>query len=154
MLLSSLGAGICAEELKIEKGRKVKLDYTLSVKGEIVESTVGKEPLSYTQGDGTLLPALEAQLEGMKIKEKKTVVLSAQDGYGPADPKALREVPKSILPPNLEAQLGLVLELEDPTGQKFPAVISEIKEDKIVLDFNHPLAGQELKFEVQVVEIK
>ena len=152
--LSALSAGVCAEELKVEKGRRVKLDYTLSVKDEIIESTVGKEPLEYTQGDGTLLAALESKLEGMKTGEKKIIVISAQEGYGPVDPKALREVPKSLLPANVEAQPGLVLELEGTDGEKFPAIISEVKEDKIVLDFNHPLAGQELKFAVQVIEIK
>ena len=156
ILILGLEMGAMAEadqELLVEAGRTVKIHYSLSVADEIVESTQGKEPLEYVQGKGDLLPKLEEALVGMKKGDKKIVTLSPQDGYGDVDPEAFRELPISVLPENVEPQEGLVLELESSDGDKIPAVIMEIQKDTIIVDLNHPLAGEELKFDVEIVDI-
>ena len=146
--------GLFAQVLKIEKGKKVKLNYSLSINGEVVDSTTGDEPLEFVQGEEILLPALEKSLEGMQKGEKKKIVLSPADGYGPLDDEAFKELPKTILPPEIEPQPGMIVELQTEDGQNIPAVIWEIKEDTIIFNMNHPLAGQSLEFDVEVVDVE
>ena len=143
-----------AEELHVAAGRTVKIHYSLSIADEIVETTQGQEPIEFVQGSHELLPKLEQALEGMVKGEKKIVILSALDGYGEADPQAFRELPISILPENVEPEPGLVLELESSDGDKIPAVIMEIQEESIIVDLNHPLAGEELKFDVEIMDVR
>ena len=146
--------GLFAQVLKIEKGKKVKLNYSLSINGEVVDSTIGDEPLKFIQGEETLLPALEKSLEGMQKGEKKKVVLTPEEGYGPLAEDAFKELPKSILPPEIEPQPGMIVELQADDGTNIPAVIWEIKDDTIIFNMNHPLAGQSLEFDVEVVDVE
>jgi FKBP-type peptidyl-prolyl cis-trans isomerase SlyD len=146
-------SNLYADDPVIGPGKQVKLDYTLFVNNEQVETSVGKEPLMYVVGDNTIIPGLESQLNGLRIGEEKAITVPAKEAYGEADPKALKEFPKSSLPKNVELKVGMVLQATAPDGENFPAVISQIKEDKVVLDFNHPLAGKELKFNVKIISI-
>jgi len=141
------------EEAMIEKGKVVKLNYTLTVKGQVVDSSEGREPLEYTQGEQMIIPGLENRLEGMKVGEKKTVIVGPEDAYGTVNKDAIIEVPKTQLGEDMEPQIGMMIQMQTPSGQALTGKIVEVKEDAVVVDFNHPLAGQELTFEVEVVGI-
>ena len=156
IMLICLGVtgGLLAQTLKVEKGKKVKLDYSLSINGEVVDSTVGDQPLEFVQGEETLLPALEQQLEGLQKGDKKKIVLAPEDGYGLLNDEAFKELPKSILPPEIEPQPGMIVELQGDDNTNIPAVIWEVKEDTIVFNMNHPLAGQSLEFDVEVIDVQ
>ena len=138
----------------VSDGKKVKFDYTLSVDGKVVETSKEDGPMEYTQGDDSLIPGLAKQMAGLKVGDEKTIVVSSQEGFGPIDPQAVQEVPKSAIAPDIQLSVGLLLQMNDPQGNAFPAIIKEIKDDKVVLDFNHPLAGKELTFNVKVVDIQ
>lgn len=142
------------EASTITAGKKVKFDYTLSVDGQVVEDSQKAGALEYTQGDNALIPGLTKEMEGLKVGDEKTIVVSPDEGYGQIDPKAVQEVPKSAISPDIQLSVGLLLQMNDPQGNAFPAVVKEIKDDKVVLDFNHPLAGKALTFVVKIVDIQ
>ncbi|MCG8571689.1 MAG: peptidylprolyl isomerase [Spirochaetes bacterium] len=137
----------------IKEGSKVKFDYTLTVEGEVVDTSVGKQPLEYTQGEGHIIPGLESQLAGMKIGDEKKVEVKAAEGYGERDPQAIQEVGKGIFPDDFELKTGMMIPLQDNQGRQFSAMIHEIKDEAVVLDLKHPLAGKNLTFEVKIVSI-
>ena len=145
---------IClADDALVTEGRQVKMDYTLTVNKEQLETSVGKEPLKFVYGDKSIIPGLENAVKGMRAGEEKEVVVEPKDAYGEIDPKAFKDFPKSVMPANVEPKVGMVLQAQAPNGENFPAVIAEIKGDKVVLDFNHPLAGKQLTFKVKILEI-
>jgi FKBP-type peptidyl-prolyl cis-trans isomerase 2 len=150
-----LAAGMSfAEGNAVATGKKVKFDYTLTVDGQVAETTKGKQPLEFTQGQNQLIPGLEKQMEGMKAGEEKKIIVKPEDGYGPVLNDAFREFDKAKLPKDVVPQVGMMLELKDPEGNSFPAVIKEVKDKSVMLDFNHPLAGKELTFDVKVVSVE
>ena len=152
-----LGAGFAfaqAADKVVADGMKVKFDYTLTVGTEQVETTKGKQPLEYVHGTKMLIPGLEKELAGMKAGDTKVITVKSEDAYGPVRPEALREVEKTKLPKDITPQVGMVLEMQDPQGNAYPAVVKEIKDKTFVLDFNHPLAGKELKFDVKIVSVE
>jgi FKBP-type peptidyl-prolyl cis-trans isomerase 2 len=138
----------------IADGMKVKFDYTLTVDKEQVETTQGKTPLEYVQGKQMLIPGLEKELAGLKAGDAKTVVVKPEDGYGPVRPEALKEIDNAKLPKDITPKVGMVLEMQDPEGNAYPAMVKEVKEKTFVLDFNHPLAGKELNFDVKIVSVE
>ena len=148
------GVSAWADDPVIGAGKKVTLDYTLTVNNEEIETSKGKTPLVFVYGSRNIIPGLEAALNGMHVGEEKLVSVDPKDAYGEPDPKALKEFPKSTLPKNVEPKVGMVLQAKAPDGESFPAAIKEIKGDTIVLDFNHPLAGKTLKFQVKVLKIE
>ena len=135
-------------------GKKVTLDYTLTVDNKELETSVGKTPLTYVVGNRDIIPGLEAQLNGMRTNEEKVINVASKDAYGDVDPKAFKEFPMTSLPKGVAPKVGMVLQATAPDGSKFPAVISEIKGDKVVLNFNHPLAGKALTFKVKILKIE
>jgi FKBP-type peptidyl-prolyl cis-trans isomerase 2 len=152
--VSMLNICAYADDPVVGLGKKVTLDYTLIVDNKEVETSVGKTPLSYTVGARNIIPGLEAQLNGMRIKEEKAIKVAAKDAYGEVDPKAFKDFPKTALPKAIEPKVGLVLQATAPDGSKFPAVISAIKGDQVTLNFNHPLAGKDLTFNVKILNIE
>ncbi len=143
-----------AEDAAVSKGKKVVFDYTLTVDNQTVETTNGKKPLTYNHAEGMLIPGLEKELEGMKAGESKKVVVKPEEGYGAVNPQLVREFEKSKLPADLKPEKGMILEMQDPQGNAYPAMISEVKENTVMLDFNHPLAGKELVFDVKIVSVE
>jgi len=137
----------------VAAGKLVKLDYTLTVDGQQIETSAGKKPLEATIGNKKILTGLENGLLGMRVGEEKTITVQPKDAYGEVDAKAVKEFPKSAMPKGEEPKVGMVLQAQAPDGETFPAVITAIKDDKVVLDFNHPLAGKTLVFKVKVLEI-
>ncbi|MBF0595538.1 MAG: peptidylprolyl isomerase [Candidatus Omnitrophica bacterium] len=143
-----------AEDVMVAVGKKVKFDYTLTVNKEVVESSKGKQPLEYNPGRGELIPGLEKEMLGMKVGDAKTVVVKPEDGYGIIRSDAFRDFDRAKLPKDMEPKVGMVLEMQDETGTSFPAKVAEVSEKSVKLDFNHPLAGKELTFDVKVVSIE
>lgn len=136
----------------IQDGKRVKFNYTLHAEGKLVDSSKGKS-FEYVHGEDKILPGLKEQLEGLKTGEEKNIVLTPENAYGQEDPQAIKEVPRDNLPENVTPELGLTLQMNTATGQKIQGVISGIKDDSIIVDFNHPLAGKTLTFAIKIMEI-
>ena len=133
-------------------GSAVKFHYTLTVEAQIVESSVQGEPLAYVQGEGQMIRGIEKALEGMKAGEKKSFILSAEEGYGLFDPEALLEVPLEKLPESGNVP-GSVLSVRDAEGHQMHAIVKDVRGEIAILDFNHPLAGKILEFDVEIIEV-
>ncbi len=142
------------ENLMVSDGKTVKFHYTLTVEGEVADTSEGKEPLEYVHGSQMIIPGLEKQLAGMKEGEEKSVTVSAEEAYGPVDPRAVIEIPKTKLPPDMNPEKGMQVQLQTETGQPVIGMIEEVQENSVIVNFNHPLAGQDLLFEVKIVSIK
>lgn len=137
----------------IETGSTVSIEYTLTLDdGTVADSNVGGDPLTYSHGKGQILPALEEKLEGMKTEDTQSVRLSAEEGYGKVNPELFREVPEASVPEDARV-VGQVLYGEGPEGKPFQVRVHEVKDESVVLDLNHPLAGQALNFEVRIVSV-
>ncbi len=137
----------------IQNGSKVSLHYTLTVEGEVVDSSVGEEPLVYLHGEGDVLEGFEEATLGLKPGDKKTFQVSPEKGYGPHDPGAIEVLPRSAFPDPEDIEVGQVLSGEIG-GQPFQATIVNLTDQEVTLDLNHPLAGKVLDFEIQVVSVE
>jgi FKBP-type peptidyl-prolyl cis-trans isomerase SlyD len=142
------------EEIKVDDGQVVSLHYTLQVDGQVVDSSEGKEPLQFIQGMGHIIHGLEHQLYNMKIGEKKDLVVAPKDGYGETEASAFMDVPRASFPPNVPLTLGTELELRDKNGHPMYARIDEVTDQNVRLNMNHPLAGKELHFSVQIANLR
>jgi FKBP-type peptidyl-prolyl cis-trans isomerase SlyD len=132
----------------------VSLDYTLTVDGEVVDSTAGIDPISFLQGHENIIPGLESQLYGLKVGEKKKVYVLAKEAYGEVDPEAIVDVPRSDIPKDIPVKKGVELQVSNEDGELLDAVIVSVSKESVRLDFNHPLAGKNLNFEVTVVDLR
>lgn len=138
----------------IHEGRKVAIEYTLTLAdGSLVDTNRGQEPLTYHHGRGEILPALEHELEGLAPEQGKQVVLPPEKGYGRVDPDLFQEVEAEMVPQEARAP-GTPLVARDREGQERRLRVHEVKGDRVVLDFNHPLAGETLHFEVRVLGVE
>jgi FKBP-type peptidyl-prolyl cis-trans isomerase SlyD len=155
LLLSTRLIGETAEtEAQIREGSQVALEYTLSDEaGTVIESNKGKQPMSYIHGKSQIIPGLEKELSGMKVGEEKKIQIKPEDGYGPVNPDAFQEVPKDKLPPEA-LKVGTMLMAQGPQGQGIPVRVHEVKDTTVIMDFNHPMAGKTLSFDVKISEIK
>jgi len=140
-------------DMAIENGRKVSFDYTLNVDGEELDSSKDRGPLEYTHGDDSIIKGLSRQIEGLHAGEEKDVVVLPEEGYGKVDPSALMEVSKSQLPVDVDLKVGLQLQVKSPQGDVIVKV-REVKEQTVIVDFNHPLAGKTLNFHVKINTIE
>lgn len=138
----------------VAEGKLVSLEYTLTLDDQtVVDSNVGDKPLTYTHGSHQIVPGLEKALDGMAVGDTKQVTVAPADGYGETDPKALQEVQKQLIPPDA-LKVGTRLQGKTPSGQMVYPRVAEIKDDTVVLDFNHPLAGKTLHFDVKVLNVQ
>lgn len=159
-LMFSAVSSEAAEKLKkgkslvVSEGKSVKVDYTLKVDGKVVDSSKGRQPLQFKAGSHEVVPGFEKAVMGMKVGEKKSFKLSPEEGYGAQNPKAIQDVPRKELPADLTPKAGMTLYAQAKDGQRFPVRIVEVKKDVVVMDFNHPLAGKTLDFDVEVLDIK
>jgi FKBP-type peptidyl-prolyl cis-trans isomerase SlyD len=132
----------------------VSLEYTLTVDGEVVDSTEGIEPISFLQGYENIIPGLERELYGLKIGDSKKVHVVAKDAYGENDPEAVVEVPRKDIPKDIPLKPGTELQVTNEDGELLDAVIVSVSKDLVRLDFNHPLAGKDLDFALTVVDLR
>ncbi len=141
--------------MKIAKGHVVAVDYSLHLgNGEVVDASEPGEPLTYLHGEGQIVPGLESALEGLDVGESRKVVVAPDQGYGARDPRGIQEVPRGAFPADLEFRPGLELTAEGEDGEPVPFTIREVKPESVVIDLNHPLAGETLHFDVTVREVR
>lgn len=140
--------------MSISEGKQVSIEYTLSLEDQqVVDSNVGKDPLIYVHGSQQIIPGLENALEGMAVGEQKQVKLEAEEGYGPVQEQAVVEVPMEQLPEDART-VGTMVQGQGPSGQPVRGRVADMKEETAVIDFNHPLAGKTLFFDVKVLDIQ
>ncbi len=136
----------------VSKGKVVALEYTLKLEdNQVVDTNVGKDPLTYTQGVDQIIPGVESAVEGMTVGEAKHVVVTPSKGYGDRNLNAFQEIPKEKVPKDV--QVGTRLHGKDKAGRDVRPTVIEVKDDTVLLDFNHPLAGKTLFFDLKVVNI-
>jgi FKBP-type peptidyl-prolyl cis-trans isomerase SlyD len=138
----------------IQDGSMVSIEYTLTDEsGKVIDSSVGKQPLTYIQGTGQIVRGLEQELSGLKVGDRKKVQVKPEEGYGLPNPKAFQEIPKEQIPPDAQ-KVGAMLMTKSPQGQSIAMRVHEVKDKTIIVDLNHPLAGKTLNFDVKVTDIK
>ena len=139
---------------QVKNGDVVRVHYTGKLtNGDQFDSSAGKEPLEFKVGAGTMIKGFDAAMPGMTIGEKKTINISPEDGYGEKSEDAIIEFPRENVPKDMKLEPGMSLTLSNQEGHPVPVVVVEIKDNVIVLDANHFLAGQELVFDIELVEI-
>jgi FKBP-type peptidyl-prolyl cis-trans isomerase SlyD len=141
--------------MTIQHNKVVTMHYHLTnAEGQVIESSRGSDPLTYLHGAGTILSSLENALTGLDIGATKTVELAPADAYGEHDATKVETLPRGSFDqvPNLE--VGMLLEGQDPDGQTFTVHVMDIREDTVVIDANHPLAGETLTFAIEVLAIR
>lgn len=138
----------------VENDVVVSLAYTLTVDGEIIDSTDGKNPLEYLHGYQNIIPGLENELKGLGVGETRQVKVLPADGYGEFDPEAFADIERNQFPEGFNFQIGQQLRVGDPSGRVMTASIAEIGDDMIKIDLNHPLAGKELFFDAKIVALR
>ena len=138
----------------IQEGSIVSIEYTLrDDSGNVIDTNVGKEPLSFIEGAGQIVKGLERELTGMKVGDQKKVQVKPEDGYGLPDKNAFHEIPRDKVPPEGQKP-GAMLMTKAPDGGTIPMRVHEVKEKTVVVDLNHPLAGKTLNFDVKIKEIR
>lgn len=136
----------------IRNGSRVKIHYTLKVDNQVLESTSGKEPLSFVWGTGEVFPGLEAELLGRRAGDRTSFDLPPEKGFGPAHPEAIQKVPKAVLDLAADLEPGQTVS-GHIAGDAFRGTVVAIGDHDITLDLNHPLAGKTLHFDVEVMEV-
>jgi FKBP-type peptidyl-prolyl cis-trans isomerase SlyD len=143
------------EEMKAADGMVVSIHYTLrDDEGEVVDSSSGSEPLDYLHGAGNIVPGLEAAMEGKAIGDKFKIAVPPAEGYGELQPAGAKAVPRSGFPRGAELEPGMQFFVRGPDGEPFPVWVKEVGAKEVVIDTNHPLAGETLHFEVEVVGMR
>jgi len=138
----------------VQKDVVVAMEYTLHVDQEEIDSSKGQDPLQFLVGHGNIISGLEREMIGMKVGESKDVVIAPADAYGEFDEEAFMNVPRGEFPKDMPVEEGLELTVKDDEGQTRYARIDAVEGDTVTLNFNHPLAGDELHFNVKVVSVR
>jgi FKBP-type peptidyl-prolyl cis-trans isomerase SlyD len=134
----------------------VSLDYTLRLDNDqVIDSSEGREPLEFIQGEGHIIPGLERELYGMEIGDEKSVTVAPGEGYGERDDSQVQMVGRDAFQPDAELTVGMGVQMQDPqSGQVFQGTISQVNDGHVVIDFNHPLAGETLHFDVSIAGLR
>ncbi|MEM5566816.1 peptidylprolyl isomerase [Psychroserpens sp. AS72] len=141
--------------IQVKENNTVKVNYTGKLMdGQVFDSSEGREPLEFTLGQGQLIPGFEKGVIDMKLNEKKTITIAKEEAYGNVNKELIIEVEKSKLPQDMKPEVGMGLVSKSEDGQENNLLVVEVKDDTIVVDGNHPLAGKDLIFDLEVVEIK
>jgi peptidylprolyl isomerase len=139
---------------QVKSGDTVRIHYTGTLTdGQTFDSSEGRDPLEFTVGSGQIIPGLEAAIPGMEVGDKKTVEVPADEAYGQPDPNAQQAVPRAEIPDDIPLDLGTQLQVQTPQGQVMPVTVVDVTEEQVTLDANHPLAGKDLTFNIELVEI-
>ncbi len=141
---------------QVKQNDTVKVHYTGKLEdGQVFDSSVQRgEPIEFTLGQGQLIPGFEQGLIDMEVNEKKTINIPKEEAYGEPKAELIQEVEKNQLPEELKPEVGMPLVSKGPDGREINLVVTEVKDNSIVVDANHPLAGKDLIFDLEVVEIK
>lgn len=137
-----------------KKGDKVKVHYTGKLEdGSVFDTSVEREPLEFELGAGMMIAGFDQAVDGMKVGDKKTANIPADKAYGERNDEMIVSVPKTQLPEGLDPEVGQQLAMQQPNGQSIPVVVTKVETENIELDANHPLAGKDLVFDIELVEI-
>ena len=139
---------------KVEDGVVVSMEYTLHVDGELLDSSDEQGPLQFLVGYGNIIPGLEEEMRGMKIGDSKDVVVEPENGYGEFDSEAFMKVPRTDFPKDMPMEVDTELTVRDEEGNSRYARVDSIEDEHVTLNFNHPLAGDQLRFHVKVVALR
>ncbi len=139
--------------MKVGKNMNVSMNYKLYVDGELVDES-GETPFSFIFGYSQVIPGVEKSLEGMEVNESKTFTVSPQDGYGEKREDLVQRIPVERFPEGSNMEVGQVFEVTDANGRPLQFVISAIEEGEVIADFNHPLAGKELRFDISIAGVE
>lgn len=140
--------------MTIENGQKVKIHYTGTLDdGSQFDSSAGREPLEFEMGAGMVIPGFEAGVQAMEVGEKKSIHIPAVEAYGEKREDMVMEFERTQLPEGLEPEVGMGLQMQGPQGQPVPVQIAAVTETTVTIDANHPLAGQNLNFELELVSV-
>lgn len=135
-------------------GDTVRIHYTGTLSdGSTFDSSAGRDPLEFTIGTGQVIPGFDKAVDGMSTGEEKTVEIPCDEAYGPHDPNGRQDFPRANVPDDVPLEIGTRLQLSTPTGQPVAVTVAEVTDETVVLDANHPLAGQDLTFKIELVEI-
>ncbi|EEE36746.1 peptidyl-prolyl cis-trans isomerase, fkbp-type [Rhodobacteraceae bacterium KLH11] len=138
----------------IKQGDTVRIHYTGTLlDGEVFDSSEGRDPLEFAVGSGQIIPGLDVALPGMEIGEKKRVEIACTEAYGPINPGMRQQIPREGIPDDIPLEPGTQLQMQTPDGQALPVTVVEVDEATVTLDANHPLAGQDLIFDIEIVSI-
>jgi peptidylprolyl isomerase len=138
-----------------KQGDTVRIHYTGTLNdGTVFDSSQGRDPLEFEVGSGTIIPGLDFAIPGMNVGDLKTVNVPADQAYGPVNDQALQAVPRADIPADIPLEVGVQLQMQTPDGQVVPVTVADLNETEVTLDANHPLAGKDLNFDIEIVEIK
>lgn len=139
---------------QVKSGDKIKVHYHGRLtNGETFDKSEGRDPLEFEVGSGMVIKGFDEGVTGMAVGDKKTINIPFNEAYGPKNPDMVIDMPKDRFPKDMELEVGMPLAMSDDQGQQFQVAIAQIKEDSVVLDANHPLAGEDLIFDLELVEI-
>ncbi len=139
---------------QVKEGDTVRIHYTGTLAdGATFDSSEGRDPLEFTVGSGQIIPGLDQAMPGMAVGDKKTVEVPADQAYGQPDPNAQQAVPRADIPEDIPLDLGTQLQVQTPQGQVMPVTVVEVTDEQVTLDANHPLAGKDLTFAIELVDI-
>ena len=139
---------------KVENSMFVSVDYKGTLKnGDVFDSSHRRQPLEAKMGEGHLISGFENELMGMSLNEKKTFTLEPEEAYGQRNENLKQAIPRTDIPPEFNPRIGMMVDLQSSEGQQIPAQIVHLDDEKLTLDMNHPLAGETLSFEIEVVGI-
>lgn len=137
-----------------KSGDTVKIHYSGTLTdGTQFDSSEGRDPLEFAIGAGAVIPGFEKAVEGMAVGESKSVTIDPDDAYGPRHDQLIQQVPNSALPEDVEPAIGMQLQGQSPEGQVMNLTVTAVEDDAITVDANHPLAGEALTFDIELVEI-
>lgn len=138
----------------VKSGDKVAIHYTGTLlDGTTFDSSDGRDPLEFEVGSGQIIPGLDVALPGMKVGDKKIVKIACADAYGPLNPEMRQAIPREGIPADIPLEIGTTLQMQTPDGQALPVVVVELDEATVTLDANHPLAGKDLQFDIELMKI-
>ena len=139
---------------RIGPGKRVTLHFSvLLMDGAVVDSTREKAPATFSVGDGNLLPGFEQALFGLKVGDNRSIVLEAKDAFGPHNEDNIQIMRRSLFSRDMKLESGVVVSFADKSQSELPGVITEVNGDQITVDFNHPLAGRDLTFQVEIINV-
>lgn len=144
-----------SETETIQNGSEVLMHFTITLEdGTVADTTEGEDPLRFVMGDQTLIEGLELALYGLKVGDRQSLRIDPENAYGYPDPGNVHVMSREEFPPDMELAEGVIVAFATPDGEEYPGTVNEVGDKQVTVDFNHPLAGHEITFDVEILEIR